>query len=87
MAKRNISSSTRAWTIPATGGASAVGYVGHGACDGSGDGYASEKRHHYVGHALTYELGVAVGARAGDTVGHGGAQKRFDGSKHGDGEG
>ena len=44
------------------GSAASVGYIGHSACYGSGDGYATEEGHYYVGYALTYKLGIAVGA-------------------------
>ena len=68
-------------------GASAIVDVGHGTCDGSRAGDASEERCTQVGHSLTYEFLVGVVAVAAHTISHGGRQQRLYGTQHSDNHG
>ncbi len=69
------------------GGTSAVVDVGHGAGDGARHGNAAEEGDDDVGGALCDEFRIGVVAVAGDAVGYGRREQRFDGAEHGDGEG
>ena len=66
--------------------ATAVGDVGHGACDGTGDGDSSEEGNYDIGYSLTKKFGVGVSAGAGDAVCDGSGEQGLDGAKHCDGE-